>query len=74
MAWLSPKSTTEKYVPDYCHSIEAAFEIVNEFAHIELRKTEDDPLWECTLESKTAFSDTAPVAIVLAFLKLKEDK
>lgn len=66
-------------IKDYCHSISAAFEIVEHLSkqffgvsvsHDNLRK-----LWQCGIETikepgQYETADTAPMAIVNAFLKL----
>lgn len=56
-------------LPDYCHSIAAAFEILGN-QHFMLRH--DNKKWRCWLNHKKndIAEDTAPMAICLAFLKL----
>lgn len=68
--------------PDYCHSIEAAWEIVEKCGgHIWLRSgdcmPENNPnfgiTWQCLIAKDKDYigkADTAPKAICLAFLKL----
>lgn len=69
---------------DYCHSIEAAWEIVaycqNELIlyQIDLSWSRTGNSWFCTLGTKNQLNepvgaDTAPMAICKAFLKLKEE-
>lgn len=69
------------YVPDYCHSIEAAWEIID-VANIswQLMKRSDGS-WFAALSTNSqavdyreATADTASMAIVKAFLKLTEGK
>lgn len=70
-------------IPDYCHSIEAAWEIVEKFPtwtmwrdeqgfHLYVWKSKTDMLNQ--RESAAINADTAPMAIVLAFLKMEESK
>lgn len=67
----------ESPVPDYCHSIEAAWEIVeanHEKYAFEIHSSPNDyhafftgPTWKQTYKGQ---ADTAPMAICKAFLKL----
>lgn len=80
---LSKKVRADFYIagppPDYCHSIEAAWEIcdfvkqVHPEWQVSLFCVDKD--WACifgTAEKHYAeYADTAPMAICLAFLKLK---
>lgn len=64
-------------VPDYCHSIEAIWEVVLKFGledgagNFELKTLGSDCHWYCELQGEIGEADTAPMAICLAFLKLK---
>jgi hypothetical protein len=69
-------------IPDYCHSIAAAWEIVNKCGgHIWLRSGDCMPdnnpnfgiTWQCLIAKDRDYigkADTAPMAICLAFLKI----
>lgn len=65
-------------IPDYCHSIAAAWEIVEYMyekgTSVLLDGAYDDRNWECSwITSDVRYmgvADTAPMAICLAFLKL----
>lgn len=68
-------------IPDYCTSIQAAWEIVEKEAGFDLFFARDyqGEKWSCTFTVKEgdrpswvvgAKADTAPMAICLAFLKL----
>lgn len=66
---------------DYCHSIEAAWEIVEKFDYCYLFRCKGmfEWEWECKLtrEDKRKLygtADTAPMAICLAFLKKVENE
>lgn len=64
-------------IPDYCHSIEAAWEIVeeaNEYEFILIFHgwADGSKFFEATINEQKAEADTAPMAICLAFLKLKD--
>lgn len=78
--WEDPKKQDKRYLqlspPDFCRSIEAAWEIVDTFGVMWLSKSEVmDNAWMCKLgkdpKSANATSYIAPMAICLAFLKLK---
>jgi len=69
-------------IPDYCHSIEAAWEIV-EHLHKEMKGSfrwdfvleRSDRAWRCgVFDVEDIEADTAPMAICLAFLQLSEIK
>lgn len=73
-----------KLLPDYCHSIAAAWEIIDHCEHnlvlyqIDLSHSRTGSSWYCTLGTKNQYNegvgaDTAPMAICLAFLKLHAD-
>ena len=59
-------------VPDYCHSIAAAWEVVTKAEvfklHFDWRA--EGLHWSCWYDNHLEVSDTAPMAICLAFLKL----
>lgn len=67
---------SKPHVPDYCHSIQAAWEIVEKCDYFCLVKPLDNEKWKCDLGTKdeivVSWADTAPRAICEAFLKLKE--
>lgn len=76
------KSSKQKWiqaVPDYCRSIEAAFEIVKKIADENERKgcgpilrIEHDGQWHCRLGvNNISQATTAPMAICLAFLEME---
>lgn len=78
LGWAPVPLSIEQVIPDYCHYIEAAWEIV-EF----MRKNGRDfnmsvdeggfaIAWQ--YDEYIADADTAPMAICLAFLKLQEGK
>lgn len=77
------------YMPDYCHSIEAAWEVVEHLKNhsVSIHKTDPTSVWLCSIfswdgypraserkEEVEAEADTAPMAICLSFLKLEEPK
>lgn len=73
------KGEDTRLIKDYCHSIEAAWEIVGYMAkqHFGVSVSHDNlrDLWQCGIESikepgQYETADTAPMAICLAFLKL----
>lgn len=76
----APKKTDYDQRPsDYCHSIKAAWEIVEQpgIGSQGVKRTiYPRPSWEWSLfkdgEMFMAEADTAPMAICLAFLKLQE--
>jgi hypothetical protein len=79
-----PISCGGKSTPDYCHSIAAAWQILEyvsrscpPFPHIFSLHRNRDGTWQCYFPSyvstTNAIADTAPMAIALAFLTL-EDK
>ena len=60
-------------VPDFCRSIEAAFEILDRMFSVKIEKISDE--WQCELGDgkngdEFASADKLPMAIALAFLKL----
>lgn len=73
LGWKSPISnqgTNLLDTPDFCHSIEAAWELTKEFKG-ELMLVQYKNEWVAKWGLwKTARADTAPMAICLAFLKL----
>lgn len=72
--WQFPKETGRGPVPDYCHSIEAAWEILLKVEYWSIRTMkgrEDEVLVELGFGPLVGcWADTAPRAICLAFLKL----
>jgi hypothetical protein len=82
LGWEVPGYGTErsikelfKCVPDYCHSIEAAWEIISKNEGLILHKYPfRRPHWRsCVIrenDEADAEAATAPMAICLAFLKL----
>lgn len=76
-AWLKNNDPVDAHVlPDYCHSIAAAWEIVNYCQNNSdnfYLDWEDKPLWTCQLGIAEEQAATAPMAICLAFLEM-EDK
>lgn len=77
--WKSPPIIKDGYVqpiPDYCHSIQAAWAIIEWAIHnqkaFNLNVTSTmTPMWEAGFFSRgDVQADTAPMAICLAFLKL----
>lgn len=84
-AWwgLSKDHTVESLVPDFCHSIEAAWEIFGYASsrYTDLTLVQDNDRWLAFfgiwdgqgINRNFSRADTAPRAICLAFLKL-EDK
>lgn len=71
-------------IPDYCHSIEAAWEVVEYCRHglvlyqIDLSWSRTGSTWYCTMGTKNQYNEgvgvgTAPMAVALAFLKLGQD-
>lgn len=60
-------------VPEYSTDIKAAWDVVDEFTLVEI-ETSGDGGWMATLGSSTntEYGYTAPHAICLAFLKIKE--
>ncbi len=79
--WLKPdKGFQREYatLPDYCHSIEAAWEILlkaeKEKRQIYLQSRNDAVRsgWTVSIDEAMEYADTAPMAICLAFLKLDE--
>lgn len=84
---LNPKTWDQPWkisIPDYCHSIEAAWEVVDYCQHnlllyqIDLSWSRTGSSWYCAIgtknqENESIGADTASMAICLAFLKL-EDK
>lgn len=80
--WIIPGTGvwTISNVPDFCHSIAAAWEVVEkmqkQFDYVEVihAKTEPGP-WSCGARNSTIWkvwqsAHTAPMAICLAFLNL----
>ena len=71
-----PMGLTETY-PDYCHSIEAAWEIVDKCSYFCLVKPLKNENWKCDIGREdqiiVQWANTVPMAICKAFLKL-EDK
>ncbi len=73
---------TDSHIPDYCHSIAAAWEVVEHLRRNDWQIRIDSPCntetWACSLMLITDVynrindinADTAPMAICLAFLKL----
>lgn len=60
--------------PDYCHSIEAAWEVVD-FLEMrtempEFQLTGGKDLWVCQIRKQAGYGNTASMAICLALLKL----
>lgn len=60
---------------DYCHSIEAAWEILKTAIEYECQLTyhhwaDGTDFWEASINEQKAEADTAPMAICKAFLKL----
>lgn len=59
-------------IPDYCHSIAAAWEIVEKMGWIHMGCMKDlTIIYDCD-EFELVRAHTAPMAICLAFLKLEE--
>lgn len=71
--WKSPSGGLS-FLPDYCGSIFAAWEIVEFVSHqFTLQRLEKSKKWICTMNEwgrDGSVADTAPMAICLAFLKL----
>jgi hypothetical protein len=81
--WIRPDAERKMELPDYCRSIEAAWEIVEHLKfkasfdlvwnkraeqwHLELTELSPTDSFLCEVEA-----DTAPMAIVEAFLKLDD--
>lgn len=70
--WASSKTAPPFYLPDYCTSIAAAWEIMEKVKTISLVPT--DKGWHassgnCIDRMTGCLADTAPMAICLAFLK-----
>lgn len=61
-----------QHIPDYCHSIAAAWEIVDKIPAWDLVAMDGEIQARLYLNGKTemANADTAPMAICLAFLKV----
>jgi len=75
-SWKNPTSSYG-HPPDYCHSIEAAWEIVEKIKETELfALCFHDGQWHCEINCVDGErpidqeADTAPMAICKAFLKL----
>ncbi len=75
-AWwgLNQFHQVESLIPDYCHFIAAAWEVVEKCFRVKMEKFSDE--WQCELGDgkhgdEFASADTAPMAICLAFLKLQ---
>lgn len=60
-------------VPNYCHSIVAAWEICEQNDFWPSIQKADTRRWKVTVKGHSEYADTAPMAICWAFLKL-EDK
>lgn len=74
--WNGPKAIFS-VLPDYCHDIKAAWEIVDKFEQFDLHKNWDSGKWKCGIgtwddggKRQELISFSAPMAICLAFLKL----
>lgn len=74
-----PKLTTNNPLPDFCHSLEAAWEIVEwcKFHKRQIHLDTTNVSWVCLIGHSqhgivvhSGEADTAPLAICLAFLKL----
>lgn len=59
-----------KYFPDYCHDIKAAWDILQTLDKIFILEQQAKGQWRVDLGRGPSYSDTAPMAICLAFLKL----
>lgn len=70
LSWQRPDNGMLDALPDYCHSIEAAFEIAKTLSKIfTLQRLEDLKLWICRIGiSPGQVESTAPRAICRAFL------
>lgn len=78
--WIKPKPHREGFLigqrilPDYSHSIDAAWEIVEKCKYVCLVKPLNNEKWKCDMgtndEIIIQWADTAPMAICKAFLKL----
>lgn len=67
------------HTSNYCHSIEAAWEVVEYMAEKHLVRVGKQPvgLWFCTLDyepNDKGAADTAPMAICKSFLKLESNE
>lgn len=80
VCWQTPAGSYLREIPDYCHSIEAAWEIVEHYKPeldsdgFSLDKDFDSvkaSQWDCRFGIVHGYADTAPLAICKAFLKLE---
>lgn len=79
LGYVSASQVPGIYYADYCHSIAAAWELIDNmtdrFDYVEVIKA-NTSRWSCGARNSTVWktwesSDTAPMAICLAFLKLE---
>lgn len=76
----NPEDDFNTTVPDYCHSIEAAWGVVEYLqAHGYIFGISNNPIeknWHCAIRHSKSlceeWGNTVPMAIALAFLKLKD--
>lgn len=79
--WFKPNYNLPNNLPDYCHSIEAAWEIVDKikdtYFSVSVSHDNERNLYQCEFSGFNsapiyATADIAPMAICLAFLKLDD--
>lgn len=77
--WYAPNASQRTSIPDYCHDIKAAWDVVEKLFQegicIQVNVAGNEKMVGCNIGEKyqqKAFgsADTAPMAICLAFLKL----
>lgn len=73
LGYVSASQVPGIYYADYCHSIAAAWEILNR-PHVYYSIMSGESVIQAIINNKMAEADTAPMAICLAFLKLQEAK
>lgn len=69
--WKKPDGSYD-FVPPYSTEIKAAWEIVEKQHRVKLEYLLGE--WQCQIDDEFAATDTAPMAICLAFLKLINTK